>query len=386
MTTENNSREKLRSFGKGKAVAVPAGQASEPTNAGGRTVSAFRQVLESRKLELEALLPKHVTFDRFRATALEAVRQNPELLKCDARSMLGAVSKAASDGLLPDGRDGVITHYKDKRTGKLVAAWNPMANGLRKRARELDGIIVDADVVHANDHWDFKQGDNPRIVHERPPLGQARGEVIGAYAIFRQGDHILHREVMDIREIQLARAQSRAPDSLMWKTFFGEGAKKVVVRRGFKTVQCSEALSQIVARDDELFDFAEPGPVVDVAAGDAQQIDDLPPGDEGHGQEIEGEATEVDATPSDKPARAAKAAKGSRKAKAKKPAPAAPVASQDGTASKTPLQVRTLAHKAATIDALNKLWATEVEPFDWDDDKLATIKQTFDDVRVRLSR
>ena len=81
--------------------------------------------------------------------------------------------------------------------------------------------------------------------------------MIGAYAIFRKETTILHREVMGAEEIEAVRAQSRQPDGLLWTKFVGEAWRKTVVRRGFKSVPCSEHLQTVVQRDDALFAFED---------------------------------------------------------------------------------------------------------------------------------
>lgn len=224
---------------------------------------SFSEALITRIDEIAPLLPAHIKKERFVAAAKTAVKQNPELLECTVRSLFNALARAAQDGLLPDGREGVINHYKTKvETPKgdkwlKVASWNPMAYGLRKRARELDDIIIDAQVVHENDHFVWHQGDEPRIEHEPAKLGTERGPMIGTYAIFRANNgQILHREVMDRLQVMAVREQSKAKDSLMWTKFETEGWRKSVVRRGIKTVPVSETLERVITRGDEEFDFA----------------------------------------------------------------------------------------------------------------------------------
>ena len=232
---------------------------------------SFSTALATRVEDIAPLLPKHVSKERFIAAAHAAVKQNPELLECTVRSLFNALTKAAQDGLMPDGREGVITFYKSKveQNGKeiwaKVAAWNPMAYGLRKRAREIDGIIIDAQVVCDNDHFVWHQGDDPRIEHEPAKLGTDRGPMIGVYAIFRrENGHILHREIMDRAQVMATKEQSKAKTSLMWTTFETEGWRKAVVRRGMKTVPVSEDLERIITRDDENFDFGRAGQTSDI--------------------------------------------------------------------------------------------------------------------------
>lgn len=239
-------------------------QAEKPKE---RDVS-FSEALIQRVDDIAPLLPSHIKKERFIASAHAAVKQNPELLECTIRSLFNALTKAAQDGLLPDGREGVITFYKTKteQNGKevwaKVASWNPMAYGLRKRAREIDNIIIDAQVVFENDHFVWHQGDDPRIEHEPAKLGTDRGKMIGVYGIFRrENGQILHREIMDRAQVMATKEQSKAKTSLMWTTFETEGWRKAVVRRGMKTVPVSEDLERIITRDDENFDFrSQPAP------------------------------------------------------------------------------------------------------------------------------
>lgn len=219
----------------------------------GRALAAwqdFEGELKSREDAIATMLPKNVSKDRFLNAAIAAVKQTPDLLKASPRTLFAAVTKAAQDGLLPDGREGVITAYKGE------AKWNPMTYGLRKRARDLDGILIDAQVVYESDDFVWHQGDTPHIEHIPAKLGSPRGDMIGAYAIFKREDGtILHREVMDATQIETVRGQSFAKDSLMWTKFMTEAWRKTVIRRGVKSVPCSEHLEQIVRRDDDMFDF-----------------------------------------------------------------------------------------------------------------------------------
>lgn len=210
----------------------------------------FQQQLSEREAEIVSMLPSDVNRARFTNSTLAAIKQNPDLLKCSPRSLFTAITKSAQDGLLPDGREGVITKYGSD------AQWNAMTYGIRKRARELDGIIIDAQVVYENDHFVWHQGDEPSIEHEPARLGTERGAMIGTYAIFkREGGAILHREVMDRPQVEMVRNQSKAKDSLMWTKFETEGWRKTVIRRGMKTVPVSENLERVITRDDEHFNF-----------------------------------------------------------------------------------------------------------------------------------
>jgi recombination protein RecT len=228
--------------------------AKAPTYA--QALEAFRGELHARADEIGSQLPSNIPRDRFLNAAIAAVRATPDLLNATRRSAFSALTKAAQDGLLPDGREGIITVYSVK--GTMTAQWNPMVYGIRKRAREVDGIIIGTEVVYENDEFEQEAGDNPTITHKPAKLGTDRGKAIGVYAIFRHPQEgILSREVMSAQQVDDVREQSRAKGSLMWTKFWTEGWRKTVIRRGIKSVPVSPKLEMVVTRDDEQFDFAE---------------------------------------------------------------------------------------------------------------------------------
>jgi recombination protein RecT len=227
-------------------------------------IEEFHGELVARQDELSRILPPHINRDRFLQTAIIAFQDNPDLALADRQSVHKALTKAAEDGLHPDGREGTITIFsaKVKRNGKEVwikqAQWSPMTWGIRKRARELCSMVIDAQVVYAADKFIWRQGDHPSIDHEPAKLGTDRGKPVGSYAIFRIGDDVLHREVMSEAEIIKVKEQSKNPGGLMWTKFWSEGWKKSAVRRGIKTVPSVPALERIIARVDE--DYPQFGP------------------------------------------------------------------------------------------------------------------------------
>src|SRR5438552_10623132 len=82
-------------------------------------ITVFRQTLSQPAFreQLKMALPDHIPVDRFIRVTLTAVQTNPDLLnpqKVQRQSLFGALTKAAQDGLLPDGREGVIIPYKGK--------------------------------------------------------------------------------------------------------------------------------------------------------------------------------------------------------------------------------------------------------------------------------
>lgn len=250
----------------------------------------FQTELEKRATEIGSQLPSNVSRDRFLNASIAAVKQTPSILTATPRSLFAALTKAAQDGLLPDGREGVITVFNQKvpntspQQYENIAQWNPMFYGIRKRARELDGIIIDAQVVFAGDDFEYELGDSPFIKHKPKPRSEKSDASAGlaVYAIFRHPtEGILHREVMWRPDVFDVMNQSRAKTSLMWTTFWTEGWKKTVGRRAAKSVPVSPALERLITRDDENFEFAAPKAIAhhqmaEIAPPDVPDV----PGDE----------------------------------------------------------------------------------------------------------
>lgn len=215
----------------------------------------FRSEVSKREAEIASLLPPSVSQAMFMTCAIMAVKQTPDLLRCNRRSLHTALTKAAQDGLPPDGRRAVIVPFKDK-DGELMAGYIPMYQGILQRALELGDVgPINAHIVRENDLFEYAEGDNPHITHKRPRLGIERGEIVGAYAIFWVRGAIWHREVFDVGDIEKARSVSRAANGPAWRNWYEEMARIRPIRRGAKYVPMSEALRAIIEREDDLTDL-----------------------------------------------------------------------------------------------------------------------------------
>lgn len=213
--------------------------------------------------QLRQALPKGVDPDRFERAVLTAIQVNPSIADCDRTTLYTAAVRAASDGLLPDGREGAFVEFKKKDGERWIKAvqWMPMVRGVIKQLAKA-GIRISTQLVYANDTFAQKFGDEPALHHEAPRLGVARGEIVGAYAIAHLPDGSLEREVMDRAEIEQVRASSRSKDSGPWVTFWGEMARKTVLRR------LAKRLPILDPDVDDLLAKQEAGEVIDYETGE----------------------------------------------------------------------------------------------------------------------
>ncbi len=210
-------------------------------------LAEVRAQLDRQLGQFAAVLPKHIPAERFCRVILTAIQQTPELLDVDRRSLFNACMRAAQDGLMPDGRMGAIVVYRGK--GQAAAQWLPMIAGLRQKVRN-SGEIADwnAHVVHANDQFDYEEGDNPHIFH-RPVRGD-RGPVIAAYSVARYRTGEISREWMWIEELEKVRGVSKAQRG-PWADWPEEMYKKTVAKRHAKVLPMSSDLDDLLRRPDE---------------------------------------------------------------------------------------------------------------------------------------
>jgi phage RecT family recombinase len=239
--------------------------------------------------DLETALPPTVDARRFQSAIIIAIQTEPKILKCDPASVRNALMKCASDGLVPDGRSSALVPFYDSEAKCLKAQYIPMVQGIRTRARELGDILsINAQCVYANDTFVVDESDISQTEHKRPmPLGSPRGDIVGAYAIFKDGQgRVIHREIMDLAEINKIRCFSKAKNSPAWTQWFSEMARKTVIRRGSKSCPMSDALRRIIECEDEhvAFDRSERpergsgkyNPLVDDGGNDPKVIDHDP--------------------------------------------------------------------------------------------------------------
>src|SRR6516165_174457 len=218
-------------------------------------VVVLRHEMQGMEAQFKAALPAHIPAERFMRVLMTAIQNNPKLVNVDRRSLWNAAMRAAQDGLLPDGREGAIFDYKTKGGGS-VAQWMPMVQGLRKKVRNSGEIATwDANVVREKDHFEYRLGDDPLIVHV-PALDADPGKVIAAYSIATLKSAEKSREVMTVAEIERVRERSRVKSADgPWFTDYAEMCRKTVAKRHSKSLPMSTDLDDLMRRDDDLYDL-----------------------------------------------------------------------------------------------------------------------------------
>jgi recombination protein RecT len=212
----------------------------------------LREHFDARQGELKNALPTHIPPERFIRVVMTAVQLNADLLACNRQSLWNACLKAASDGLLPDGRDGAIVPFKDK------AQWMPMVGGLLKRFRNSGQFkALDVDIVRDNEVFHYYKDEHGPHLNHVP--GDGMGKPIKAYALAQTRDGGIMIEVMTENEINKRRNVSRAKNSQLWTEWTEEAWQKTVLRNLAKRLPMSSDLDELIRQDDDA-EFDNPGP------------------------------------------------------------------------------------------------------------------------------
>jgi recombination protein RecT len=219
--------------------------ATQLANRDNSPVAVIRQNLTAMAPQFQAALPKHITVEKFTRVAMTAIQNNPDLANADRNSLFGSIVRLAQDGLLPDGREAAIVLFGNK------AQAMPMIAGILKKLRQSGEVAkVSAQVVHENDEFVWTLGFDEDVTHNPPKLSEPRGKAIGAYAtaVLKDGSRLL--EVMSLEEIEKVRAVSRAKGNGPWVSWWGEMARKTVMRRLSKRLPMSTDLMDEIERDE----------------------------------------------------------------------------------------------------------------------------------------
>lgn len=281
----------------------------------------FKMQLDKLGVQFQAVLPPHITVDRFKRVVLTAVSTNPELLDCDQRSLWNACMKAATDGLVPDGREAALVIFKGKQ-GPL-AQYMPMVTGVLKRARNSGEIdYINAHVVYDGDTFDHWIDDKGEHFKHTPNWRGDRGEPIMVYAVARDKEGNAYVEPMSKVQIEKVRAVSRAKDNGPWVTWWEEMARKTALRRVLKKLPATGEAVETLDRDSWMYEAPQiAAPTVEATAETVQQPE---PAKKGRRKKLDGFAGEPEPAPISEEPNGGPA--GSGEAPAQEPPPAPPEA------------------------------------------------------------
>ena len=207
-----------------------------------RPLTIIANAITSKDSTIKSALPAHVSFDRFRTSALLAISRDAKLQACTPTSIVTAVVRAASLGLEVGSAlgEGYLVAYKNEC--QFIPGYRGMIS-LARRSGEI--VSISANVVHEKDSFDFDLGIHPWVKHKINLTDEDIGPVIAVYAgavLKDGGDQII---IMRKSEIDAIRKRSRSSGFGPWVSDYEEMAKKTAIRRLFKVLPVStEKLAQ----------------------------------------------------------------------------------------------------------------------------------------------
>ena len=220
-------------------------------------VDALRNSILNMTSQFQAALPKHITPDKFVRVIMTAVTTNPKLVQADRSSFFAACLKAASDGLLPDGKEAALVPFNVKGGGVSIN-YIPMISGILKKIRN-SGLVssIGANLVFQNDKFSYYVDDKgPHFNHEpADPFGDA-GDIRGVYAYATLQDGSSYFEPMSMKDIEAIKETSKSKDFGPWSgKFEGEMMKKTAIRRLAKRLPMSTDIEKTFEYDNDDYDL-----------------------------------------------------------------------------------------------------------------------------------
>lgn len=230
-------------------------------------IQALTQYVSKGEKSIAQSLPQGMSVQKFIANANSAIMTHPQrdkLMEADRTSIFTACKKAASDGLMLDGREAALVVYNTKQGNTWVptAQYIPMTQGLVKLARnsgEIKSII--AEVVYSNDKFTYRIGIDDMPQHEPDWFGD-RGEPIGVWAAVRLKDgEVIARmlpksKIMKIADGSKTNSKQYSPTE---GSYFDEWWRKAAIKNVLKYAPKStelEKLNEAVKYDDDTeFDY-----------------------------------------------------------------------------------------------------------------------------------
>jgi recombination protein RecT len=212
-------------------------------------ITDMQVLLEASKVSIAKMLRKRIDIDQFVKIAVTAASKNPKLLDCDKQSFLIAIMDAAQMGLEPDGpmKHGNLIPFGNK------VVFMPQYFGLLQILYDTNRLKhVMCDVVREGDTFQYESGfgENIQLRHIRAAGPEQPATFVYAGVEMKDGTRFL--SVMTAEEVEQVRKNySKESNSKAWTKSWGEMAKKTVIKRLYKMLPKTKALTKAIDIDNE---------------------------------------------------------------------------------------------------------------------------------------
>jgi recombination protein RecT len=201
------------------------------------------EVMAVQAKEAFVQVADEMTWNREIVFALQAIRGNELLQKCDPESIKNAVVNIALTGatLNPALQQAFLIPRKMK------CCLDFSYRGLIKIAVDSDSVYdIEAVAVFEGDEFHFEMGINPVLIHIPKMFDDDKDKkVVAVYAIATLHHHIKKFVVLDKEKI--ARARKSAQYDKVWAAHPDEMAKKTAIKLLYKQLPPTERMSTAVS-------------------------------------------------------------------------------------------------------------------------------------------
>ena len=193
------------------------------------------------------VLPRAANAERFKATLLQALINNPDVLQASFPTIIRAVIQAAQEGIPITGQPGGA--YLVNMGGEAVLMRDYRAL-TRMAIRSGAARKIEARAVREGDHFLYQLGTEPRIEHV-PLIGNdAEAHTFYAIAWLPNGDTL--PEVMTRKQVDHVRSKSRQKDGKPWREDYDQMARKTVIRRLMNYLDLSPEQREALAYEERM--------------------------------------------------------------------------------------------------------------------------------------
>ncbi len=271
-------------------LAVQAARGGQVAERAGKTTF---DLIEEQKPAFAIALRGQIKPDVFVRIAYTTLRTNPNLLKCEPKSLMAALMLSAQLALEPGGPLGRAYLVPYGREVQFIVGYKGFMELARRSGRISD---IYAETVREGDTFEVSYGLHRDIVHKH---GETRGKLTHVYAVatYRDGSAPSF-VVLDRARVESFRKRSKAANNGPWVTDEEAMWLKTAVRRLATWLPLSIEFAQAAAADEQIIVDSrsldvidqEPMPDDDESGADDQEQQPAEGATDGQGDLLKGQS------------------------------------------------------------------------------------------------
>lgn len=236
-----------------------------------QSIGDLNRYLNSDKVKghFRSMIPKtfskYLTPERITKIVINAASRTPQLLVPEARTtLIRSIADLVAHGLEPGGPLGqaYLVPRKNKGSWEVIPVIGYRGYlALLRRSGMYRSVA--ANIVYANDEFSINLADEECPSHV-PYLHGDRGANVGAYCVAQFKDGGIHKDFMNLGQLEKVRDVSPAARNGPWVSHFDEMCRKTVIRRASKYWPLSVDEADAISIDgdsriiDQVFDDVPP--------------------------------------------------------------------------------------------------------------------------------